>query len=112
MSKKASTFREEMNWEMFTNLGGMEDSVPTGSGELSSDKPYKKDMRWNKNSGLHDGGTVDEPGNSDPLWRRGCWSYRTYNKLLRKSMRATSVFKRLNTEAKRWKKMKTFPLKQ
>jgi hypothetical protein len=104
MSKKASTFREEMNCEMFTNLGGMEDSIPKGSGELTPDKPYKKDMRWDKISGLHDGGTVDEAGNSDPLWTRGCWSYRTYNKLLRESMRTTSVFKRLNTESKSGRK--------
>jgi hypothetical protein len=93
-----------MNCEMFTNLGGMEDSVPTGSGELTPDKPHKSGVRWSKTSGMDDGGTVDEAGNSDPLWRRGCWSYRTYNKLLRKSMRATSVFKRLNTESKSGRK--------
>jgi len=72
MSKKAPTFMEEMNCEMFINLGGRADSIPTGSGELTPDKPYKKDMRWNKTSGLHDGGTVDEAGTSDPLGRRGC----------------------------------------
>jgi hypothetical protein len=47
MGKKAPTFREEINWEMFTNLGGMEDSIPTGSGELTPDKLSKKSVRWN-----------------------------------------------------------------
>jgi len=71
MSKKAPAFREEMNCEMFTNLGGMEDSIPTGSGELTPDKLSKKSVRWNKTSGLHDGGTVDEAENPDPSGRRG-----------------------------------------
>jgi len=47
MGKKAPTFREEMNWEIFTNLGGMEDSIPTGSRELTPDKLIKKSVRWN-----------------------------------------------------------------
>jgi len=49
-------------------------SVPTGSGELTPDKPIKKGERWNKTSGLegHDGGTVDEAGTSNPSGMRGC----------------------------------------
>ena len=49
-------------------------SVPTGSGELTPDKPIKKGERRNKTSGLegHDGGTVDEAGTSNPSGIRGC----------------------------------------
>jgi len=53
-----------MNCEMFINLGGTADSVPTGSWELTSDKPHKSGVRWNKTSGLRDGGTVYEAGTS------------------------------------------------
>jgi alanine dehydrogenase len=54
------------------NSGDMEHSVPTGSEELMLDKISKKSVRWNKTSGLHDRGTVDEAGTFDPLGRRGC----------------------------------------
>jgi len=72
MSKKAPFFREEMNCGKFNNFCTIAGSVPTGSGELTPDKLSKKSVRWNKTSGLHDGGTVDEAGTSDPLGRRGC----------------------------------------
>jgi hypothetical protein len=42
MSKKAPTFRNEMNCEMFNNSDGTIILVPTGSGELTPDKPIKK----------------------------------------------------------------------
>jgi hypothetical protein len=72
MSKKAPTFMEEMNCEMFINLGGRADSIPTSSKELTHNKLSKKSVRWNKTSGLHNRGTVDEAGTSNPLERRGC----------------------------------------
>jgi hypothetical protein len=72
MSKKAPTFREEMNCEMINNSDNIAKSVPTGSGELTPDKSHKSGVRWSRTSGLHDGGTVDEAGNSDLLGRRGC----------------------------------------
>jgi len=42
MSKKAPTFREEMNSEMFNNPREIIAPVPMGSGELTPDKPIKK----------------------------------------------------------------------
>jgi len=74
MSKKAPTFREEMNCQPKSlSIQAISKSVPTGSGE-SADKPIKKGVRWNKTSGLegHDGGTVDEAGTSNPSGKRGC----------------------------------------
>ena len=61
-------------------------TVPTGSGELTPDKPIKRGERWNKTSGLEDdGGTVDEAGTSNPSGMRRCqsagthlWSSRIY----------------------------------
>jgi hypothetical protein len=72
MSKKAPTFREEMNCEKLINSGGTADSAPTGSGELTPDKPHKSGVRWSKTSGVYDGGTVDEAGTSNPSGMRGC----------------------------------------
>ena len=66
MSKKAPTLREEMNCQPKSlSIQAISGSVPTGSGELTPDKPIKKGARWNKTSGLKDdGGTVDEAGTS------------------------------------------------
>ncbi len=36
-----------------------------GSWEFKSDKPYKKDKRWNKTFRGHDKGTVDKAGASE-----------------------------------------------
>jgi len=77
MSKKAPTFREEMNCQRKSlSIQAISKSVPTGSGEFTPDKPIKKSLRWNKTSGLegHDGGTVDEAGTSNPSGMRGCQS--------------------------------------
>jgi len=66
MSKKAPTFREEMNCQPKSlSIRMISKSVPTGSGE-SADKPIKKGLRWNKTPGLKwdDGGTVDGAGTS------------------------------------------------
>jgi len=75
MSKKAPTFREEMNCQPKSlSIQAILNSVPTGSGEFTPDKPIKKSLRWNKTPGLegHDGGTVDEAGTSNPSGMRGC----------------------------------------
>jgi len=37
-----------------------------GSGELTHDKPTKKGVRSSNTSELHDGGIVDDSGNSNP----------------------------------------------
>lgn len=37
-----------------------------GSGELTHDKPTKKGVRGSNTSELHDGGIVDDSGNSNP----------------------------------------------
>jgi hypothetical protein len=62
---------------MLINSGGTAESAPTGSGELTPDKPHKSGVRWSKNSGLHDGGTVDEAGTSNPSGMRGCQNHAT-----------------------------------
>jgi len=74
MSKKAPTFREEMNCQPKSlSIQAILKSVPTGSGEFTPDKPIKKGVRWNKTPGLKDdGGTVDEAGTSNPSGMRGC----------------------------------------
>jgi O-6-methylguanine DNA methyltransferase len=72
MGKKAPTFREEMNCGKISNSYNIARSVPTGSGELTPDKPHKSGVRWNKTIGINDIGTVDEAGTSDTLGRRGC----------------------------------------
>jgi len=74
ISKKAPTLREEMNCQPRSlSIKTRSKSVPTGSGELTPDKPIKKGERWNKTSGLKDdGGTVDEAGTSNPSGMRGC----------------------------------------
>jgi len=88
VGKKAPTLREEMNYQpKGLSIMTISKSVPTGSGELTPDKPIKKGERRNKTSGLegHDGGTVDEAGTSNPSGMRGCqsagthlWSSRIY----------------------------------
>jgi len=65
---------EEMNCEVFNNSKNLTEPVPMGSGELTPDKPIKMGVRWSKTSGLHDGGTVDEAGASNPSGMRGCHS--------------------------------------
>jgi len=77
VSKKAPTFREEMNCEMFNNPYNIMKSVPTDSRELTPDKLSKKSVRWSKTSGLYDGGTVDEAGTSNPSGVRGCQQMHT-----------------------------------
>jgi len=72
MGKKAPTFREEMNCGKISNSYNIARSVPTGSGELTPDKPHKSGGRWNKTFGINDKGTVYEAGTSHPLGRRGC----------------------------------------
>jgi len=72
ISKKAPTFREEINCEKLNNRDNVMKSVPAGSGELTPDKPIKKGVRWSKTSGLYDGGTVNEAGTSNPSGMRGC----------------------------------------
>jgi hypothetical protein len=72
MSKKAPIFRGEMNCEMLNNSDNIAKSVPTGSGELTPDKPHKSGVRWSKTSGMDDGGTVDEAGTPNPSGMRGC----------------------------------------
>jgi|YelNatPaOPRAMG01_1025707.scaffolds.fasta_scaffold00149_70 hypothetical protein len=57
MSKKAPTFREEMNRGKFNNSCTIARSVPTDSGELTPDKPHKRGVRWNKTFGMNDKGT-------------------------------------------------------
>jgi len=53
MSKKAPTFREEMNCQpKCLSIQAILKSVPAGSGEFTPDKPIKKGLRWNKVSGL------------------------------------------------------------
>jgi len=42
VSKKAPTFREEMNCEKLNNSDNIIKSVPTGSGELTPDKLIKE----------------------------------------------------------------------
>ena len=76
LSKKAPTFREEMNCDRRVNKVQRNiDSVPMGSGELTPDKPPKKDGgRWSKTFGIHEEGTVGEAGTSDALAWRGCQS--------------------------------------
>jgi len=61
-----------MNCGKFNNFCTIATSVPTGSGELTPDKPHKSGVRWNKTFGINDKGTVDEAGTSDALARRGC----------------------------------------
>ena len=75
VGNKAATFREEMNCQPISlSIKTRSKSVPTGSGELTPDKPIKRGERRNKTSGPegHDAGTVDEAGTSNPSGMRGC----------------------------------------
>jgi len=62
MSKKAPTFREEMNSFKSSSIQAILKLRPRAT--ESADKPIKKGLRWNKTSGQDDGGTVDEAGTS------------------------------------------------
>jgi len=50
----------------FNNSRNLTEQVPTGSGELTPDKPIKMNVKWSNTSGLHDRGTFDEAGISNP----------------------------------------------
>jgi trehalose synthase-fused probable maltokinase len=66
MIKKGPTFSEENDCEMSINSGGKTKPAPTGSGDLTPDKPIEKGERLFKTTQMHEGGT------SDPSGRRGC----------------------------------------
>ena len=74
LSKKAPTFREEMNCQRNDDMPAInKKTIPMGSGKSKPDKPPERDGgRWSKTFGSHEEGTVHEAGTSGALARRGC----------------------------------------